>query len=98
MTEKTQVIPEIVDLIIESLNLHFIKKDEVTAATPLMADGLGLDSVDILEVVVAIEQRYNVKIKNAEQGQQVFRNIGTVADFVLSQSTPSVGNAPQQQL
>lgn len=81
---KQQLVPEVIDLIIESLNLHFVKKEEVSENTQLMAEGLGLDSVDILEIVVAVEQQYGVKIVNAEQGKHVFRTIGTICDFILA--------------
>ena len=75
---------EVVDLIVDSLNLHFIEKGTVDQATPLMGDGLGLDSVDILEVVVAVEQRYGVKIASAEQGREVFQTVGTIVDYVAA--------------
>ncbi len=55
---------EILDLIFEAVNMKHIQKGDVSAETPLMVGGLGLDSIDILEVVIALENKYNVKIEN----------------------------------
>ena len=100
MKNRDQLIAEITDLIVDSLNLHFIKKDEVTAETVLLGEGLGLDSVDILEVVVAIEQQYGVKIVSAEQGREVFGSIGSSADFVALKTSGdvAVNQAAEQQM
>lgn len=73
---------EIIDLIIESLNLNFVDRNTIDSRTELMVGGLGLDSVDVLEVVVAIEHRYQFKIKDAEQGKKIFQSIGSIANFV----------------
>jgi acyl carrier protein len=81
---RDHLVSEVIDLIIDSLNLHFVRKEELGPDTAMMADVLGLDSVDILEVVVAIERQYKVKVLNAEQGKQVFRTIGTICDFILA--------------
>jgi acyl carrier protein len=95
MVQRSDLVLEIIDLVVSSLNLHFLDKSSITADTTLMAGGIGLDSVDILEIVVAVEQRYGVKIQNAQQGQEVFKNIGTIADFVLaSKGAVSVPVAP----
>ena len=49
---------------------------------PLFVDGLGLDSIDVLELVVAIEQRWNVRIDSRELGEQVFVSVGALADYI----------------
>lgn len=88
---------EIVNLIVDSLNLHFIEKESITLDTPLMGDGLGLDSVDILEIVVAVEQRYGVKIASADEGRQVFQTVGTIVDFVVANQLPVSGIPSPEQ-
>jgi acyl carrier protein len=85
-TTRDQLVSDIIDLILESVNLRHKNKSEINSATPLMNSGLGLDSLDILEVVVALEKRFNVKIANSEEGKQIFQNIGTIADFVEAKS------------
>lgn len=57
----------------------------MTAETPLGATGLELDSVDILEVIVSVEQRFGVKVADAETGKRYFKTIGSIADFILLQ-------------
>ena len=81
---REQLISELADLIISSVNLHHRKKEEITADTTLMAEGLGLDSLDILEIVVSIEQKYSVKISGPEEGRTIFQTVGTLANFLQS--------------
>lgn len=76
------LVTEVKNLIITSVNLHHLDPAAITAETSLREGGLELDSVDILEVVVAVEQTFGVKINDAEVGKQHFRTIGTIADFV----------------
>lgn len=76
------LVTEVKNLIITSVNLHHLDPQAISADTSLREGGLELDSVDILEVVVAVEQTFGVKINDAEVGKQHFRTIGTIADFV----------------
>jgi acyl carrier protein len=78
---------ELLDLISEAVNLKNLDRAAVTADTPIMADGLGLDSIDILEVVIALEKKYNLKIENDENSRMIFRNLGLVAEFVNKNKT-----------
>jgi acyl carrier protein len=80
--EKTALVSEVADLIIKSVNLQHMAKDQLSAETTLTQGGLGLDSVDILEVVVAIEHKYGVKVESAQTGAQHFKTIGTICDFI----------------
>ena len=73
---------ELLDLITEAVNLKNLDRSIITADTAIMADGMGLDSIDILEVVIALEKKYNVKINNDEASRMIFRNLGLVADFI----------------
>ena len=83
---REKLVREIVDLIVEAVNLRHKNKDEITSDTPLVSAGLDLDSLDILEIVVAIENRYKVKIQDADEGKMIFQNIGTIADFVQAKT------------
>jgi acyl carrier protein len=86
---KELLIPEIKDLIINAVGLHHVSPADLSADTSLMQGGLELDSVDILEIVVVMEQQYNIKVASAEMGAQYFRNIGTIADLILLQKSRS---------
>lgn len=82
--DRESLINEVTSLIIEAVNLHHMNRAEIHAETPLGKGGLNLDSVDILEIVVSIEQRFKVKVQDAEAGKRVFSNIGGIADFIIT--------------
>lgn len=83
------LMSEIVDLISGAVNMSHLKKETVAPETPLMGGGLGLDSIDILEVVIALEKRYGVKIENTDEGRKIFANIGALSAFIGSHSSQS---------
>ena len=71
-------------VIIKSLRLENVKPEDIADDTPLFGEGLGLDSIDALELVVALEKEFGIKITDEEVGVQVFQNIGTLAAFLES--------------
>ena len=70
--------------IIKQLKLDDKKPEDIGDNDPLFVEGLGLDSIDALELIVLLQQEYNIKLKNAEEGQDVFRSINTMADYILT--------------
>lgn len=78
---------EVVSVIRDSVNLHHLGLDKFSPETSLREGGLDLDSVDILEVIVAIEHKFGVKVADAEAGKKSFRTIGTIVDFVNQKSS-----------
>lgn len=74
---------EIKQLIIDALALEDITIDEIDSHAPLFNDGLGLDSIDALELGLAIRKKYNVKIE-AENAEvvKIFSSVATLADFI----------------
>lgn len=79
---RQELIDQISQTIINAVNLHHINIKEVNANTPLMEGVLNLDSVDVLEAVVAIEHKFNIKVESAEEGKKYFQTIGTIAEFI----------------
>jgi acyl carrier protein len=73
---------ELKELIINTLKLEEIDPGEIEDDAPLFGDGLGLDSIDALELVVALEKTYNVFIPDSEVGKKVFRSVNALAEFV----------------
>ena len=69
-------------LIVESLKLDSVTPNMIDDDTPLFGEGLGLDSVDALELVVAIEKAYQVKIVDTDNIQAAFRTVSSLAEFV----------------
>ncbi len=66
-----QVILKLKEEIIEALNLSEMKPENIDDKAPLFVDGLGLDSIDALELTVLLEKKYGLKIKTAEEGKKV---------------------------
>ncbi len=80
--EKEDFIKELKGFIIETLDLEDIDAEDLDDDKPLMAEELGLDSIDLLELTVAIEKRYKVKIGNVETARSAFKSINTLAQFI----------------
>lgn len=79
------MIQQLKEQIIKQLNLADKQPEDIGDDSPLFVEGLGLDSIDALELIVLLQQEYNIKLKNAEEGQAIFRSVGTMADYILEQ-------------
>jgi acyl carrier protein len=89
---REKLISELIDLVLNAVNLKHLDRSKITAQTRLtqnpessetdFSQSLGLDSIDILEVVVVVEHHFGIKIANADDGKMIFKNFGTLADFI----------------
>ena len=70
--------------IIEALNLKHLKPEDIGDDQPLFVEGLGLDSIDALELIVLLQQQYNIKIANPQDGPKIFKSVKTIAEFIQS--------------
>lgn len=77
-----ELIDQLKKQIIEALNLEDMTAEDIDAEAPLFGDGLGLDSIDALELIVLLEREYGIKLTNPAEGKQIFRSVTTIADFV----------------
>ncbi len=68
--------------IIEVLNLEEMEPDDIESDAPLFGDGLGLDSIDALELIVLLEKNYGIKIEDPKDGRKIFFTIRTMAEFI----------------
>jgi acyl carrier protein len=68
--------------VLEALSLEDLDQDEITRETVLFKGGLGLDSIDAIELVIMIEKEYGVVLTVPERNQTVFQNFGVLCDFV----------------
>jgi len=68
--------------IIRQLNLKDLKPEDIGDDQPLFVEGLGLDSIDALELIVLLQQEYQIKLASAEEGQSVFRSVRTMAQYI----------------
>jgi acyl carrier protein len=71
-------------MIVEGLKLEDKRPQDIDDAAPIFVDGLGLDSIDALELVVLVEDNFRVTIPDEEMGQKAFASIDALADFILS--------------
>ena len=83
------LVLELKKLIINTLKLEDITPEDIEDDAPLFGEGLGLDSIDALELVVSLEKTYGVFIPDSEVGKKVFRSVNALAEFVKQQSSGS---------
>lgn len=76
--------------IIVQLNLQHITPDQIGNDQPLFVEGLGLDSIDALELIVLLQQQYNIKINNAEDGPKVFGSVRSMAEYITANQKAKV--------
>ncbi|MEO6192386.1 MAG: phosphopantetheine-binding protein [Thermoanaerobaculia bacterium] len=82
MSEAVTTPVRIKRLIVESLNLEGMRPEMIEDEAPLFGEGLGLDSVDALELVVALEKEFGIRIKSQEIGREVFSSVSTLSQFI----------------
>lgn len=73
---------ELKERIIQQLNLEDISVEDLADDTPLFGDGLGLDSIDALELIVMLDKSYGIKLADPKEGRKVFETISTMADYI----------------
>lgn len=70
--------------IVEQLNLKDIDPETIDNNQSLFGDGLGLDSIDALELIVLLQQEYGLKLTKAEDGPKIFQSVQSMADFITA--------------
>ena len=74
--------------IIEVLNLEDVKPEDIDENAPLFGEeGLGLDSIDALELIVLMEKDYGIKLQDPNQGKEIFKSINVMADYISKNRT-----------
>lgn len=76
------LILQLKNQIIEVLNLEDMTPEDIDAEAPLFGDGLGLDSIDALELIVLLEREYGIKLSNPAEGKRIFKSIASIADYI----------------
>ena len=76
------LIQQLKEQIIDALNLEEMTPDEIDANAPLFGDGLGLDLIDALELIVLLEKQYGIKLANPAEGKAIFKSVASIADYV----------------
>jgi acyl carrier protein len=77
-----ELIPKVKQMIIDSLRIEGMSADEIETDAPLFGDGLGLDSIDALQLVVAMEKEFGVVVPDAATGTVVFASVRSMAGYI----------------
>lgn len=80
---------ELKQLIVDALNLDDVTPDSIDSEAPLFVTGLGLDSIDALELAVAIEKKYGIKLKMDPETKNKFYSVKTLASLITSIQNPA---------
>jgi len=81
--EYTELTKELKALIVEKLRLEDVTPEDIKDDEPLFGAGLGLDSVDALELAMHVEQKYKIKISDEALAKEAFQSVGSLAAFIL---------------
>ena len=73
--------------LIEHLNLEEFSAKDIADDLPLFGDGLGLDSIDALEIIVMLDNKFNIKISDPQEGAKIFQSVKTIAEFIEKQDS-----------
>ena len=82
-----QLTANLKNQIIEALNLKHLKPEDIGDDQPLFVEGLGLDSIDALELIVLLQQQYNIKLSNPQDGPKILKSVKSIAEFIQAQQT-----------
>ena len=78
---------ELKEKIIEQLNLEDVAIDEIGDNDPLFGDGLGLDSIDALELIVMLDKDYGIKLTDPKEGKKIFESVQVMAAYITENRT-----------
>ena len=84
--EKETLKAKLKEQIIQFLNLTDLTPADIKDEEPLFGDGLGLDSIDSLELIVLLKKEYGINIKDPKEGRKALVDINTMADYILAHS------------
>ncbi len=82
-----ELIQTLKEQIIDALNLEEITPADIENDAPLFGAGLGLDSIDALELIVILDRYYGIKLANPAEGKEIFKSVTSIADYVAKNRT-----------
>ena len=80
-----ELVPQVKQMIIDALRIEGMAPDEIDSDAPLFGEGLGLDSIDALQLVVAMEKEFGVVVPDAATGTKVFASVRAMAAYIAEQ-------------
>ena len=88
MLDMENLINELKLKVIDALNLDGMTPEDIDDNAPLFGDeGLGLDSIDVLELIVLLEKNYGIRLASPAQGKEVFQSVAVMASYVEKNRT-----------
>ena len=85
--ETPELKQQLKEQLIKYLNLTSLTPEQIKDDEPLFGDGLGLDSIDSLELIVLLNREYGITIKDPKEGRKAFVDINTMADYIAQHRT-----------
>jgi acyl carrier protein len=85
--ESTQLKQQLKKQIVEFLNLTSVNPEDIKDDEPLFGEGLGLDSIDSIELIVLLSREYGINIQDPKEGRKVLMNLNTIAEYVTQHRT-----------
>jgi len=82
-----ELIVELKEEIIKVLNLEGMTPGDIADDDELFGEGLGLDSIDALELIVLLEKNYGIKLKDPAQGKEIFKSVRIMAEYIQANRT-----------
>ena len=82
-----ELILTLKEQIIDALNLEEITPADIENDAPLFGAGLGLDSIDALELIVILDRHYGIKLANPAEGKEIFKSVSSIAEYVAKNRT-----------
>lgn len=82
-----QLIEQLKQQIIEALNFEDMTPADIDTDAPLFGEGLGLDSIDALELIMLMDREYGIKLADPKQGKAIFTSVRTMAEYIQANST-----------
>jgi acyl carrier protein len=79
-----KLIVELKQNIVKNLNLEDVSWEDIETDAPLFVEGLGLDSIDALELIVMLEMNYGIKIESSETGKRILYSVKTMAETIIA--------------
>ena len=82
-----QLIEQLKSQIIEALNFDDMTPADIDTDAPLFGEGLGLDSIDALELIMLMDREYGIKLADPKQGKAIFSSVRTMAEYIREHRT-----------